>query len=145
MWTTRSEALPPPFLTMASMEPHPKVWLQLSSPKGERLFSSASTEPHPQVRLQQRLQSSSPISIQASTEPHPQVRLQPRSCLPCSSRPLLQRSHTRRCGYNFNSVGMRTPFPELQRSHTRRWRLCSKRPKNNVKPETFILQRLTCP
>ncbi len=61
--------------------------------------------------------------ISASKEPHPKVRLQQggwKTVL--SGSTLLQRSHTRRCGYNTTSTGAFAKRAKvvLQRSHTRR-------------------------
>ncbi len=69
-------------------------------PRYQHLSLGASKEPHPKVRLQPpRLSPTSHIKA-ASKEPHPKVRLQPQVPGGISGKLGLQRSHTRRCGYN---------------------------------------------
>ncbi len=62
----------------------------------------ASKEPHPKVRLQHNIYWSlcKESKSGASKEPHPKVRLQLSSRSAGENSTSLQRSHTRRCGYN---------------------------------------------
>ncbi len=132
--------------SFASKEPHPKVRLQQIHCRDAVSTRRASKEPHPKVRLQPSTQNVTGNFKRegASKEPHPKVRLQQvRHGLPLVNTSL-QRSHTRRCGYNSNirpnsyprSLASKEPHPKvrlqptlttapytrtwLQRSHTRR-------------------------
>ncbi len=130
-------------LRPASKEPHPKVRLQPNYFAPLLRGKLASKEPHPKVRLQPTTWMWEERLMAASKEPHPKVRLQPVDCPLPVSRSLLQRSHTRRCGYNAKAweicesiIGFKGATPEgavttqltcplgrsikLQRSHTRR-------------------------
>ncbi len=71
---------------------------------------SASKEPHPKVRLQHFVPWLVIKQDIASKEPHPKVRLQQATSIFKRRRNWLQRSHTRRCGYNLRVLSRLPDF-----------------------------------